>query len=474
MFKKSIVLSSVAFLISGIVNAQGISTYPPGSPLYEAVKENLLRNGNKEISDEQIIKHINASTEIVEINNELSEYFSDRLLESSLDNSSAGVPRLKIYVKNLTSGDIRHIYSIKKYEMVQLENNRFNKNEVSEINKIIAETLIKKERLAKSVRSGYYEPETDNFVVKIAIDDTSEFREELKSIQNKHKINIKFLKDEADALTIQQQDTKAIKKNEDEALGYLKLGGVDVTGGLPISKGSGPNCTIGFSIINANGTNGFLTAGHCVNAGDSVRLFAQSSLSYVPIGVTGFSSNGWGNGNDYARVTMQPGVTYLPYVTRYGNSGKFNTYYDYAWGRYNKPIRIIVSPIKNNQMCKTGFPSGETCGTITNPSTWAQVSSSWGIPSIIYNIIETNACAIVGDSGGPAYDLNASGALGIVIAGSSAHGGVCKSGAVVGGGSNKTILVPIWTALTQLGVNLMLHTGPATYSENCSAPLCMK
>lgn len=264
------------------------------------------------------------------------------------------------------------------------------------------------------------------------------------------------------------------KKKENDQSGFLKLGGLDVTGGLPISKGSGPNCTIGFSIINPDGSNGFLTAGHCINTGDNVRLFAQSSLSYLPIGVTGYSSNGWGNGNDYARVNNQPGASYSANVTRYGNSGKFNTYYDYAWGRYNKPIRTIVTPVKNNSMCKTGFPSGETCGTITNTSTWAQVSSSWGIPSIVYNIIETNACAIVGDSGGPAYDLNASGALGIVIAGSSAAGDVCRTGAIVGGAINRTVLVPITTALTKLGVNLMLHTGPATFSENCSAPVCMK
>lgn len=475
MLNKSILFSTIALFASGLTHAQNISTYPPGSPLYEAAKENLSNSGNKEVSDEQIIQHINASTELTKINTELIEYFSDRILESSLDNSRAGLPMLKIYVKDLTSDDIKYVYSFKKYELIQLQYTRFSKTEAEKINRLIAESLFKDEELSKVIRSGYYDPETDNFIVKIATDKTQQFDKILKPIQEKYKINIKYLKDKSNILTIPDNKTGEAQEKENEFSNYLKLGGLEVTGALPISNGNGPNCTIGFTITHPYGTDGFLTAGHCLNTGDNARLFPQTSLSYVPIGVTGYSSNGWGNGNDYARVLAQPGATYLPRVSRYGNTGSFRTYYDYAWGRYSKPIRTVVAPVKNNLMCKTGFPSGETCGSITNTSTWAQVSSSWGIPSIVYNIIETNACAIVGDSGGPAYDLNASGALGIVIAGNSASGDVCRPGAVVGGGSgNKTILVPIMTALTKLGVNIKLHSGAMTFDENCSAPVCMK
>lgn len=212
MLNNSIVFGSIALLLSGISYAQNISTYPPGSPLYEAVKENLINSGNKEVSDSEIIRHINASTEITNINNELNNYFSDRLLESSIDNSRAGMPTLKIYIKDLNSADIKYVYSIKKYEMVHLEYNRFNKNEAEEINRNIAETLIKDERLIKLIRGGYYEAETDSFVVKIATGDFRAFKAALKPVQDKYKINIKFMKDESEILNISVDESVSIKK----------------------------------------------------------------------------------------------------------------------------------------------------------------------------------------------------------------------------------------------------------------------
>jgi len=477
MLNKRFILSSIAFLISGITYAADadISTFPPGSALFEAVRENLIQNGNTDVTDEQVIQQINASTDRAFINKELTEYFSDRIQQSALDNSRAGFPILKIYVKNLSAEDIKYVYSNKKYEMVQLESNRFSKIESDIINSEIGETLVKEERLAKLLRSGYYEPQTETFIVKIATDKTTPFEKSLKLITEKYKIRIKYVKDESDMIDLLADpvNSPAKKKGNDHS-GNLKLGGVEVTGGLPISKSSGPDCTIGFSSINPDGSNGFITAGHCINTGDNVRLFAQSSLSYVPIGVTGFSSNGWGNGNDYARVNNQPGATYRPYVTRYGNTDQFNTYYNHAWGPYTKPIRTTMPSLLNNPICKTGFPSGETCGTITNTSTWFAVPSNYGVPyMVVTNIVETNACAIQGDSGGPAYNLGQSAALGVIIAGKSAGGDVCTNKAVVGG-SNKSVYVPIATVLSKLNVNLLLHTGPATFSEDCNAPVCMK
>ncbi|MFE1574387.1 S1 family peptidase [Comamonas odontotermitis] len=475
MFNHRIIFGSIVLIFSGFAHSQDISTYPPGSPLYEAIKESLLQNGSKAVTDEQIIKHINKSTDLSVVNNELVEYFSKGFLESSMDNSQPGNPVLKIYIKNLSSNDIRYVYSNKKYELVRLQNSRFNKKEVDDINRAIGESLTKNEKLLKLTHGGYYDPESDSFVVKIATDEANDFTETLGPVINALKINIKFIKDESDIIELTSKPSEIEQLKQENASGFLKLTSADITGGLPISKSSGPNCTIGFSIIHPNGTGGFITAGHCVNTGDSVRLFDQSSLSYSPVGVTGFSSNGWGNGNDYARVNAEPGANYQPYVTRYGDVNKFNTYYSYAWGRYKKPIRTIVSPIQNAPICKTGFASGETCGTITNPSTWTVTSGDgWNIVQTLYNIIDSNVCSIQGDSGGPGYDLNASAAIGIVSAGRSNGNGVCTTGATVGGKQSRTIFVPIMTALSSLGVNLLTYSGPSTMSENCSSPVCLK
>lgn len=198
MLNKRFILSSIAFLISGIAYAADadISTFPPGSALFEAVRENLIQNGNTDVTDEQVIQQINASTERAFINKELTEYFSDRIQQSALDNSSAGFPILKIYVKNLSAEDIKYVYSNKKYEMVQLESNRFSKIESDMINSEIGEALVKEERLAKFIRSGYYEPQTETFIVKIATDKTTSFEKSLRLITEKYKIRIKYVKDE--------------------------------------------------------------------------------------------------------------------------------------------------------------------------------------------------------------------------------------------------------------------------------------
>jgi hypothetical protein len=50
MLKSRVVGCSLVVFLSGMATAQTVSTFPPGSPLYEAVKENLLQNGNKDAS----------------------------------------------------------------------------------------------------------------------------------------------------------------------------------------------------------------------------------------------------------------------------------------------------------------------------------------------------------------------------------------------------------------------------------------
>ncbi|WP_429950104.1 hypothetical protein ACQYWY_00760 [Comamonas sediminis] len=194
MLKSRMVGCSLVVFLSGMATAQTVSTFPPGSPLYEAVKENLLQNGDKDLSPATVNQHIQASAVIAQLNEELVAYFSDRHMQSEIDNTRAGYPSLKVYVKNLRPQDRKYIASQPQYALVTLVNSQLNNTEAAQINQTIGETLAKDANLLELVYSGHYDPATDRFIVKTLTDDTSELEAALQPLKQRFKIRIAYLK----------------------------------------------------------------------------------------------------------------------------------------------------------------------------------------------------------------------------------------------------------------------------------------
>jgi hypothetical protein len=194
MLKSRNVWCSLVVFLSGIAYAQTVSSFPPGSPLYEAVKENLLQNGNRDVSPGTVNQHIRASAVITQLNKELVDYFSDRYMQSEMDNTRAGYPTLTVYVKNIRPEDQKYIDSQPQYAVVKLVNSQLNKTEAEQINQTIAETLAKDANLLRFVYSGHYDPATDRFIVKTLTDDTRELEAALQPLKQRFKIRIAYLK----------------------------------------------------------------------------------------------------------------------------------------------------------------------------------------------------------------------------------------------------------------------------------------
>ncbi len=194
MLKSRMVGCLLVVFLNGMATAQTVSTFPPGSPLYEAVKENLLQNGNKDLSPGTVNQHIQASAVIAQLNEELVAYFSDRHMQSEMDNTRAGYPSLKVYVKNLRPQDQKYIASQPQYALVTLVNSQLNKTEVEQINQTIGETLVKDANLLRFVYSGHYDPATDRFIVKTLTDNTKELEAALQPLKQRFKIRIAYLK----------------------------------------------------------------------------------------------------------------------------------------------------------------------------------------------------------------------------------------------------------------------------------------
>lgn len=194
MLKSQVVGCLLVVFLNGMATAQTDSTFPPGSPLYEAVKENLLQNGNKDLSPETVNQHIRASAVIAQLKEELVDHFADRHMQSEMDNTRAGYPSLKVYVKNLRPQDQKYIDSQPQYALVKLVNSQLNKTEAEQINQSIGETLAKDARLLELVYSGHYDPATDRFIVKTLTDDTRELEAALHALKQRFKIRIAYLK----------------------------------------------------------------------------------------------------------------------------------------------------------------------------------------------------------------------------------------------------------------------------------------
>ncbi|MFH8613721.1 S1 family peptidase [Streptomyces sp. NPDC017979] len=158
-----------------------------------------------------------------------------------------------------------------------------------------------------------------------------------------------------------------------------------IAGGEAITA-AGVRCSLGFNVVNSARQFFALTAGHCTSGRPN-----------------------WNIG------TAVPGQTVFPVydhgVIRHGNPAA-------ADGRvylYNGTYRDIVnagSPGLGQRIERSGSTTGYRTGTVTG----LNATVNYGGGQLVYNTIQTNACAQPGDSGGPLFAGNT--AYGLLSGGS--------------------------------------------------------
>ncbi|MEU5848343.1 S1 family peptidase [Saccharopolyspora shandongensis] len=160
----------------------------------------------------------------------------------------------------------------------------------------------------------------------------------------------------------------------------------DVIGGNAYYIGSGSRCSVGFSV-----QGGFVTAGHCGNAGDSTsQPTGQFEGSSFP-------------GNDYGWVRVGSGDTPQPLVNQYNGS--------------NVTVAGSTESAEGASICRSGSTTGWHCGSVQAKNQTVQYPQG-----TVTGLTRTNVCAEPGDSGGSW--LSGSQAQGVTSGGS----GNCSSG----------------------------------------------
>lgn len=198
----------------------------------------------------------------------------------------------------------------------------------------------------------------------------------------------------------------------EEATSTPRLFAGDIVGGDAYYINDAARCSVGFSV-----QGGFVSAGHCGNAGDSVSAPDGSAMGT-------FQGSSF-PGNDYSFVRTGSSWTPSPIVDGYGNGDVTVT------GHTAAPV--------GSSVCRSGSTSGWHCGTIQ--ATNQTVNYAEGAVS---GLTRTSACAEPGDSGG-AW-VSGSQAQGVTSGGS----GDCTSGGT-------TYFQPVDEILSAYG--LMLVTG---------------
>ena len=141
----------------------------------------------------------------------------------------------------------------------------------------------------------------------------------------------------------------------------------DVVGGDAYNINDQARCSIGFAV-----SGGFVSAGHCGSAGDSVTSGGQAMGSFAGSSFPG---------DDYSYVTTGSGWTPTAKVNHYGGSD------------------VIVSgsteAAVGASVCRSGSTTGWHCGTVQAKDQTVNYQEG-----SVSGLTRTNACAEPGDSGG--------------------------------------------------------------------------
>ncbi|MFC5570671.1 S1 family peptidase [Lysobacter yangpyeongensis] len=183
----------------------------------------------------------------------------------------------------------------------------------------------------------------------------------------------------------------------------------DLKGGLGYLRNPGDGylyaCSIGFSVTKGT-TPGYVSAGHCGDAGEKVYLELSPQWTLGPqIGTFAASSfpNPGQTGNDWSWIQVSAGHNTLPTV--------------YGWGKGDVTVKGGTEAAVGAAICRSGRTSGWRCGTIEAKNQTVNYSSG----ETILNLTRTTACSEGGDSGG-SFITGAGQAQGVLSGGS----GSCK------------------------------------------------
>jgi alpha-lytic protease prodomain-containing protein len=183
----------------------------------------------------------------------------------------------------------------------------------------------------------------------------------------------------------------------------------DVRGGDAYNINNASRCSIGFAV-----SGGFVSAGHCGSAGDSVTSGSASMGSFEGSSFPG---------NDYSYVRTGSGWTPTAKVNHYGGSD------------------VIVSgsteAAVGASVCRSGSTTGWHCGTVLAKNQTVNYQEG-----LVSGLTRTNACAEPGDSGGSW--VSGTEAQGVTSGGS----GDCTAG-------GETYFQPVNEILSTYGVSLI-------------------
>lgn len=196
-------------------------------------------------------------------------------------------------------------------------------------------------------------------------------------------------------------------------------------------------CSIGFNVTKG-GTPGYVSAGHCGDAGEPAYLEGASGTGPKwtlgpQIGTFQGSTfpNPGSTGTDMAWVQISGGHTQSATV--------------YGWGSGNVTVKGSTEAAVGAALCRSGRTSGWRCGAIKAKNVTVNYQSG----ETIVNLTQTTACSEGGDSGGSFITGTGQG-QGVLSGGS----GNCKGRAGKPGGGN-SYYQPLVPLLSFYGLSLV-------------------
>lgn len=150
-----------------------------------------------------------------------------------------------------------------------------------------------------------------------------------------------------------------------------------VYSGIAYQKGNGGSCSIGFA-ARQGATKGFVTAGHCGVAGESIWMNG-APVGYIAGSEFPVADRAW--------VAIGDQHELLPLVTNHAGAFFF--------------VRGSYESFHNSVVCRSGYRTGYQCGFVNAKDVTVNIApNSSGIGGLVYGLTQTNACAGFGDSGG--------------------------------------------------------------------------
>ncbi|WP_172386293.1 S1 family peptidase [Streptomyces sp. MNP-20] len=214
----------------------------------------------------------------------------------------------------------------------------------------------------------------------------------------------------------------------------LKFKATDLRGANGImSRGS--LCSAGFNVKNSSGRIYTLTAGHCEPGTgntwymdyNSTEIGLQTAYNFGS--GTGGICDGANRGCDWATIRADgPNINPLGTV-RY-------------WGGDYRQIENSRYPAENESIDRIGVSSQDTTGNVTRTNITVNIGGK-----TLYSMLESNNCALGGDSGGPA--LHGKTALGLLSGGTDET--VCNSSS---SGNYRNFYTKVQTVLNERGLHV--------------------